>query len=78
MQKIERNNKKIPSYILAWFFLDAFLALTPPLYWMVNDYRMILIFGIPASLAYFIFISVFIALSLVVAYIVEERNGAFE
>ena len=78
MPKIERTNKKIPSHILTWFFLDAVLALSPPLYWMVNDYRMISVFGIPASLAYFIFIATFIALSLVVAYLVEERNGAFE
>lgn len=78
MESEERNNNKIPTHIVMWFLLDAIVALAPPLYWMVDENRMTPVLGMPASLAYFIFVAVFIALSLVAAYIVEEKQGAFQ
>lgn len=72
------RNKKIPIPILMWFVLDAIVALAPPLYWLVDDNRMMLILGAPASLVYFLAVALCITLSLVTAYVVEAKQGAFQ
>lgn len=79
MNKNEREIKnQLPTFILLWFLLDGIIALAPPLYWMVNDNYMTTIFGMPATLFYFISVAVCIVCSLVTAYLVEEKQGAFE
>ena len=78
MNKNEREINRLSTFITVWFYLDAIIVLAPPLYWMVNDYRMTSILGIPASLFYFISAAVCIVLSIITAYYVEEKQGAFE
>lgn len=78
MKNEERNTKKIPNHILVWFLLDAIVALAPPIYWMADEHRMTEIFGLPATLFYFVSVAAFIVLSLVAAYTVEEKHGAFQ
>lgn len=79
MNKNERERQeRLPTFILLWFCLDAIIALAPPLYWLVNDHRMTLVLGMPTTLFYFISVAVCIVGSLITAYIVEEKQGAFE
>ena len=77
MKDKESNQQKIPHYILWWFFLDAVVALAPPIYWLADNYHATVILGLPVTLFYFISVSVFIVLSLVVAYCVEYKQGVF-
>jgi hypothetical protein len=60
------------SWIVAWFILDAIVALAPPLYWAVDGNRA-LIAGLPVVLIYFIGVASFITASIVVAYLAEAR-----
>ena len=62
------------SWIAAWFALDAIVALAPPLYWAV-DGKTTPVLGLPAPVFYFIAVAVFIAASIVAAYVTEERSG---
>ncbi|KKM89570.1 hypothetical protein LCGC14_1247380 [marine sediment metagenome] len=79
MNKNEREmQRSLPIFIIVWFYLDAIIALAPPIYWIVNDYRIMFIFGMPATLFYFISVAVCIVCSLIAAYLVEEKQGAFE
>jgi hypothetical protein len=66
----------IPSWIYGWFVLDAILALTPPLHWIVTGDTWVL--GIPAALFYFVAVALFICASLIAAYSAEVAAGNFE
>lgn len=62
------------SLIKLWFIVDAILALTPPIYWWVNKQSVFL--GLPANLGYFLFVSVCITASVVVAYWLDSEGKA--
>lgn len=61
-------------WIAAWFFLDAVVALAPPLYWAF-DGKQTPILGLPASVFYFVAVATCIAASIVAAYVSEARSG---
>lgn len=61
-------------WIGAWFALDAFVALFPPLYWAVDGDRAPFL-GVPAALAYFVAVATCITASIVAAYWAEARSG---
>ncbi len=65
-----------PLWILGWFGLDAVLALTPPLHWVITGDARVL--GVPATLFYFVAVASFICASLVAAYSAEVAAGSFE
>ena len=69
-------NRGIPSWILGWFVLDAVIALTPPLHWILTGEMRVL--GVPAAIFYFVVAALFICASLVAAYSVEAAGGSFE
>ena len=58
-------------FMIVWFALDAILALFPPVYWAMSGVRPN-IFGLPLSLFYFASLGLFITMSLVVAYFLDE------
>lgn len=60
--------------VTAWFVVDAIVALAPPLYWAF-DGSSTPIYGVPASVLYFVAVSVCIAASIVAAYVAEARSG---
>lgn len=70
-RKIERAQ---PLWVTAWFVLDAIVALAPPLYWAF-DGDSTPIYGVPASVLYFVAVSASIAASIVAAYAAEARSG---
>ncbi|MDB5398524.1 MAG: hypothetical protein JWQ55_542, partial [Rhodopila sp.] len=55
------------AFILIWFVLDAVLGLFPPVYWFAGGPEP-LVFGLPCSIAYFVALALFIAVSIVAAY----------
>ena len=57
---------QLPMFVKAWFALDLFLALFPPLHWTASGFDAI--FGVPRALLYLFGTSLVIALSVVVAY----------
>jgi len=59
-------------FILAWFGLDAFLGLFPPLYWAASGSSP-RILGLPLSIFYFVAVGLFISASLIVAYFLDEQ-----
>lgn len=61
--------------VLAWFALDAIVAMAPPLYWLA-DGRTTPILGVPGALFYFLTVSTCITASLVVAHLVDGRDQA--
>lgn len=64
----------LPAYIKLWFAADLLLALFPPLHWAVRGADPI--FGAPVALLYVFGTSVFIALSVVAAYLAGRRTSA--
>lgn len=76
MSTEDRPTDGTPLWILGWFVLDAVLALTPPLHWVVTGDARVL--GIPAAIFYFIVVAAFICASLVAAYRGEVAAGSFE
>ena len=62
-----------PLWIDLWFLLDAVLVLAPPLHWWLAE-GPDPVAGLPASLFYFLSVATFVALSVVVAYLLERRN----
>ncbi len=62
------------SWIIAWFALDAVVALAPPLYWAVDGNRTAIL-GLPVAVLYFIAVAVFITASIVAAYLAEADNA---
>jgi len=71
-----RKAKGIPLWIHGWFALDAVLALTPPLHWVVTGDARVL--GVPAAIFYFVVVALVICASLVAAYSTEVAEGSFE
>ena len=65
----------IPTWIYGWFVLNAILALTPPLHWIVTGDTWVL--GLPAALFYFGAVALFICASLIAAYATEVAAGNF-
>lgn len=60
--------------IKLWFIADAVLALLPPLYWWVNGQPAML--GLPATLVYFLLVSICITASVVTAYFLDSDRSA--
>jgi hypothetical protein len=60
-------------WIMAWFSLDAIVALAPPIYWAA-DGKTTPILGLPAAVFYFVAVAVCIAASIVAAYLAEARG----
>lgn len=56
-----------------WFLLDAILVLAPPLHWFVAGHLGSSV-GPAATLLYFVSVSTFVALSVVVAYLIEHHR----
>jgi len=70
-------NKTKNIYLVgAWFLFNTFVALFPPLYWAVGKSTGF-VFGLPASLIYFMMVSVSITLSILYAYRQDTLNGEF-
>ncbi len=76
MSAEHRASNDIPLWIVAWFVLDAVLALTPPLHWIATGDTRVL--GIPAALFYFVAVASFICASLIAAYLAEAAAGNFD
>ncbi|OZB29455.1 MAG: hypothetical protein B7X49_06920 [Acidiphilium sp. 34-64-41] len=65
-----------PGWIKIWFGLDAVLALFPPLYWAASGPQPAPL-GLPLAVLYFSVTGLCIACSIVVAYLIESRDGNF-
>jgi hypothetical protein len=59
-----------------WFIVNAVVALFPPIYWMISDGN-VHVFGVPASLLYFLAVSFSIMLSIIYAYCTDVSTGNF-
>lgn len=66
----------LPLFIRLWFGLDLCLALLPPLHWAASGTEPI--FGVPRPLFYLYGTSVFIAASVVVAYLSDRGLGGHQ
>jgi len=66
---------QLPMLVKAWFTLDLFLVLFPPLHWAASGADPV--FGVPRALLYLLSVCAFIALSVVVACICDPslRGG---
>lgn len=64
---------RLPNFVKAWFILDLVLALSPPLHWTLGTTEPL--YGVPRSLVYIDGVAIFVAASVVVAYLAgrEER-----
>lgn len=69
----ETPRKRSP-WISAWFFLDAVVALAPPLYWAV-DGNSELFLGLPGSVWYFVAVAAFVTASIIAAYLSDLNAG---
>lgn len=56
----------LPLFVMAWFALDLFLVVSPPLHWMASGADPVS--GVPRSLLYLLAVSGFITASVVAAY----------
>lgn len=63
-----------PRWVTAWFFVDAIVALAPPLYWAFDGNRTP-VSGVPIVVLYFIVVSTCIAVSIIAAYLAEAFRG---
>ena len=63
----------LPFFVKLWFGLDLFLALFPPLHWAASGTEPIL--GVTKPLLYLYGTSLFIAASVVVAYLCDKGIG---
>jgi hypothetical protein len=61
-------------FVRAWFLLNVFISLYPPLYWAASKHTE-LIFGFPASFIYFIVVSVSITFSILFACWQDSSAG---
>jgi len=77
MSEMPTATKPRAAYVSIWFALDAVLALFPPVYWVFAGPTP-QIFRLPGSIIYFVALVIFIAASIVAAYLDDERRGAFE
>jgi len=68
----------LPLFVKAWFALDLFFALWPPVHWTASRTGPIL--EIPGSLLYLFGLGTFIALSVAVAFFYDNarRPGKME
>ncbi|MGO4684748.1 hypothetical protein [Hyphomicrobium sp. 2TAF46] len=74
MANVGKTVRPQPRWVTAWFIVDAFVALAPPLYWAFDGVGTPVL-GIPAAVLYFVAVSTCIATSIVAAYAAEVRNG---
>jgi hypothetical protein len=65
---------RLPIAIQLWFALDILLALFPPLHWAVGGGAPVL--GVPETLLYLFGTSLFIAASVVAAYVSDPSIRA--
>ena len=65
--------RKRAPWISVWFFLDAVVALAPPLYWAVDGSQELFL-GLPTPVWYFIAVAAFITASIVAAYLSEPNS----
>jgi hypothetical protein len=63
---------QLPMLVKAWFVLDLFLILFPPLHWIASGADPLL--GLPRSLVYLAAVYVFIVASVVVAYFLDNLS----
>jgi hypothetical protein len=63
---------QLPMLVKAWFVLDLFLILFPPLHWIASGADPLL--GLPRSLVYLATVYVFIVASVVVAYFLDNLS----
>lgn len=63
--------------ITIWFGINTVIALAPPIYWYANSLSTP-VFGLPASLVYFLAVSLSITASILAAYHDEARKGVLE
>lgn len=63
--------------IRGWFAFNAIVSLTPPVYWFASQLQTDL-WGMPATVCYFLLISFSITASIVYAYLDQLRNGTLE
>jgi hypothetical protein len=66
----------LPFFVKLWFGLDLVLALFPPLHWAASGTQPI--FGVPRPLFYLYGTSLFIAASVVVAYLWDKGVGGHQ
>lgn len=64
---------RLPCFIQIWFGLDLLLALLPPLHWKLGIAEPVL--GLPLTLVYLWGTSLFIAASVVAAYLVDPSRA---
>jgi hypothetical protein len=60
-----------------WFVINTVIALSPPLYWSADAYKSLYILGMPATLFYFLVISISITGSILYAYWDDLARGEF-
>lgn len=53
--------------VRAWFLINLFISLYPPLYWDIGSSRELLL-GLPVTFVYFVTICLSITLSILYAY----------
>lgn len=69
--------QRIHFYLVRlWFILNAIIALAPPLYWSADNYKASML-GMPATLFYFLSVSIMITGSILYAYWEESSRGVF-
>lgn len=66
---------KISHYhiVRTWFLINLLVCLYPPLYWAAGKSQAYVL-GLPASLIYFMSISISVTLSILYAYWEESNN----
>ena len=75
MPAFRRDRRGVQSrWVTAWFFVDAIVALAPPLYWAFDGNRTP-VFGVPIVVLYFVAVSTCIAVSIIAAYLAEAFRG---
>jgi hypothetical protein len=60
-----------------WFVANVLLALIPPLHWEIARYER-LVLGLPATLFYFLLLSLSITGSIIYAYWKDSTSGEFQ
>lgn len=71
------QSNSAPMLIRLWFLVNAVVLLLPPLHWWVSGHQGAIL-GLPATLFYFIALSVSITFSVITAYVQETASGELE
>jgi hypothetical protein len=71
------KSRGLSTLVKMWFVTDAIVALAPPLYWAAAGMNGPIL-GVPASLFYFLAVSLCITLSIIVAYLDERITGRIQ